>query len=162
MKKYTFFSRFQGGWPIRDLMKKMLQNSVNSLKADRRAEALAEEEDSNSEEQVVAAPKKKKAGGKSSKSQSDSESDDDEELDWINDEGDSDLDDEGSDDQVVVKESDGRKVSQSERIPNFSQQFLQSTGNMNVNSHGNIFPQFTPIDAFLESIEQGNEACGLT
>ncbi|KAJ7858551.1 hypothetical protein B0H13DRAFT_2356461 [Mycena leptocephala] len=119
MKKYTFFSRFQGGWPIRDLMKKMLQNSVNSLKADRRAEALAEEEDSNSEEQVVAAPKKKKAGGKSSKSQSDSESDDDEELDWINDEGDSDLDDEGSDDQVVVKKSDVRK----------------STGNMNSQSN---------------------------
>ncbi|KAJ7804989.1 hypothetical protein B0H13DRAFT_2388020 [Mycena leptocephala] len=119
MKKYTFFSRFQGGWPIRDLMKKMLQNSVNSLKADQRAEALAEEEDSNSEEQVVAAPKKKKAGGKSSKSQSDSESDDDEELDWINDEGDSDLDDEGSDDQVVVKKSDGRK----------------STGNMNSQSN---------------------------
>ncbi|KAJ7939895.1 hypothetical protein B0H13DRAFT_2260964 [Mycena leptocephala] len=106
---YRSISRFQGGWPIRDLMKKMLQNSVNSLKADRRAE-----EDSNSEEQVVAAPKKKSAGGKSSKSQSDSESDDDEELDWINDEGDSDLDDEGSDDQVVVKRSDSRK-SQSNR-----------------------------------------------
>ncbi|KAJ7903156.1 hypothetical protein B0H13DRAFT_2512289 [Mycena leptocephala] len=108
---YRSISHFQGGWPIRDLMKKMLQNSVNSLKADQRAEALAEEEDSNSEEQVVAAPKKKKAGGKSSKSQSDSESDDDEELDWINDEGDSDLDDEGSDDQVVVKKSDGRKLT---------------------------------------------------
>jgi hypothetical protein len=165
MKKYTFFSSFQGGWPIRDLMKKMLQNSVNSLKADWRAEALAEEEDSDWEEQdEPAAPKRKKASRKPSKMQpeSDAESDDDRELDWIDDEGDSDLDEEGSDDEVVVKKSDSRKVSQSERIPNFSQQFLQSTGNMNVNSHGNIFPQFTPIDGFPESIKQGNEACSLT
>ena len=122
MKKYTFFSHFQGGWPIRDLMKKMLQNSVNSLKADRRAEALAEEEDSDWEEQdEPAAPKRKKASRKPSKMQpeSDAESDDDRELDWIDDEGDSDLDEEGSDDEVVVKKSDSRKVSQFERIPNF-------------------------------------------
>jgi hypothetical protein len=32
---------------------------------------------------------------------------------------DSDLD-EGSDDEVVIKKSEGRKVSQSERIPNFN------------------------------------------
>ncbi|KAJ6578575.1 hypothetical protein B0H19DRAFT_580895 [Mycena capillaripes] len=50
MKQFKLFSRFQGGWPAYDLIKKVLQNSVRSLKADRAAEALAEEEDSDSEE----------------------------------------------------------------------------------------------------------------
>ncbi|KAJ7019089.1 hypothetical protein C8F04DRAFT_1276675 [Mycena alexandri] len=41
IEKYPYFRHFEGGWPICDLMKKVLQNSVNALKVDDRAEALA-------------------------------------------------------------------------------------------------------------------------
>jgi hypothetical protein len=46
MKKHKFFRRFQGGWPIHDLAKKILQNAVASWKSDQAAEAKAEENDS--------------------------------------------------------------------------------------------------------------------
>ncbi|KAJ7733467.1 hypothetical protein B0H16DRAFT_1468060 [Mycena metata] len=44
MEKYPYLARFDGGWPIRDLMKKVLQNSVNALKVDDKAEGLANED----------------------------------------------------------------------------------------------------------------------
>ncbi|KAJ6455622.1 hypothetical protein C8R47DRAFT_1328869 [Mycena vitilis] len=47
MKQCKFLRRFQGGWPARDLMQKILQNSVRALKDDRAAEALAEAEDTD-------------------------------------------------------------------------------------------------------------------
>ncbi|KAJ7690443.1 hypothetical protein B0H14DRAFT_3175815 [Mycena olivaceomarginata] len=47
MKDVPFFQRFQGGWPIRAMMKKYLQNSVNRLKRDLRVEREATAEDAD-------------------------------------------------------------------------------------------------------------------
>lgn len=76
MKKYTFFAQFQGGWPIHDLMKKVLQNSVNKLKADNRAEALAEEEHRD-EDPPIANGKKRKSSERASASESEDEEEED-------------------------------------------------------------------------------------
>ncbi|KAJ7078152.1 hypothetical protein B0H15DRAFT_860750 [Mycena belliarum] len=46
MEKYPYFRRFQGGWPIRDLMKKVLQNSAHSFKEDEKAEESASQDNS--------------------------------------------------------------------------------------------------------------------
>ncbi|KAJ7508159.1 hypothetical protein B0H11DRAFT_2185163 [Mycena galericulata] len=95
MTKFKYLARFQGGWPMHDLMKKVLQNSVRSVKADREAETLAEEEDSDFEEEdspAVPSPKTKKSMKKSRANiSSDSEETDDDDVDWSDNETDEDV-----------------------------------------------------------------------
>ncbi|KAJ7105632.1 hypothetical protein C8R44DRAFT_987609 [Mycena epipterygia] len=57
MEKYPFLQRFQGGWAVRDLMTKTLQNSVNTFNKDEKAEALTTEQRAQSDE---AEPPRKK------------------------------------------------------------------------------------------------------
>ncbi|KAF7365912.1 hypothetical protein MVEN_00466200 [Mycena venus] len=74
MEKFPFFARFQGGFPIHDLIEKNLQNSVNKLKRDECAEELAHKKDNNDAKNTKPAANQKK--NKSSKNFSDSEDDD--------------------------------------------------------------------------------------
>ncbi|KAJ7933724.1 hypothetical protein B0H13DRAFT_2306558 [Mycena leptocephala] len=101
IKKFKYFARFQSGWPIRDLMKKVLQNTVRSVKADRKAEAFAEEENSDFEgdhSPEVPSPKSKKALKKERANiSSDSEETEDDDVDW---------EDNETDDGEEVREDD--------------------------------------------------------
>ncbi|KAJ7877227.1 hypothetical protein B0H14DRAFT_3784445 [Mycena olivaceomarginata] len=46
-KKFKYFARFEGAWPLHDLARKALQNCVRARKADEAAEKLAEEIDNS-------------------------------------------------------------------------------------------------------------------
>jgi hypothetical protein len=48
-KKFKYFARFEGAWPLHDLARKALQNCVRARKADEAAEKLAEEIDNSAE-----------------------------------------------------------------------------------------------------------------
>ncbi|KAJ7679564.1 hypothetical protein DFH06DRAFT_1121247 [Mycena polygramma] len=68
MKQCKFLRRFQGGWPVRDLIQKVLQNSVCALKDDCAAEALAEQDDTDfSADEAPLRPQKKKSVKKTRK-----------------------------------------------------------------------------------------------
>jgi hypothetical protein len=44
-KKFKYFARFEGAWPLHDLARKALQNCVRARKVDEAAEKLAEQND---------------------------------------------------------------------------------------------------------------------
>ncbi|KAJ6451863.1 hypothetical protein C8R47DRAFT_1329604 [Mycena vitilis] len=76
MKQCKYLRRFQGGWPARDLMQKILQNSVRALKDDRAAEALAEADDTDfsADEAPLSSGKKKSVKKTQKRANSSSES----------------------------------------------------------------------------------------
>ncbi|KAF7372604.1 hypothetical protein MVEN_00123300 [Mycena venus] len=107
MEKFPFFARFQGGFPIHDLIKKNLQNSVNKLKRDERAEELAHKKDSNAKNTKPAANQKK---NKLSRNFSDSEEEDSEDDDWSGSE-DAEKSGSDSDDEPVQKKTKLQQAS---------------------------------------------------
>ena len=119
MEKFEYFRRFHGGWPIRDLIKKVLQNSTSNLKKDEAAKALAEQEDADMEVQAKHPGRPQKTPAKSSKlpdsDDSTFEEDDAEEEDDMGNIGDDDAY-EGSEEEEELEPS-GKKVSAPAIVP---------------------------------------------
>ncbi|KAJ7770160.1 hypothetical protein DFH07DRAFT_953994 [Mycena maculata] len=108
MEKYTFLQRFQGGWAVRDLIKKVLQNSVNIFKKDNEAEAQAttEEDDDEAEDSEQPPSKKRKTVAKTDLDDSDDNSDAD---DASGNDSDADEDNDEDDEDVPPKRGKGGK-----------------------------------------------------
>lgn len=106
MEKYPFLSRFQGGWAVRDLMTKALQNSVSSFKKDEKAEALATEERAQHDEAGPLRKKRKTQAPSDSDASGDSDDGSDISLGYNDasaDEGSDDDDDENKNKNKVSK-----------------------------------------------------------
>ncbi|KAJ7114260.1 hypothetical protein C8R44DRAFT_740408 [Mycena epipterygia] len=115
MEKYPFLQRFQGGWAVRDLMKKTLQNSVSTFRKDEKAEALATEQRAQSDNTEPPRKKRKIQTLPDSDASEDSDGDSDALLDYDDDSaGTEDASDD--DEEIIVrmgKKSTQKKVSKS-------------------------------------------------
>ncbi|KAJ7432373.1 hypothetical protein B0H11DRAFT_2260756 [Mycena galericulata] len=111
MQKYPYLRQFQGGWAVRDLIKKVLQNSVSNFNKDEAAEALAARDD---EDEDLPPQKKQKLSSHSKSDDSDCVSDDevgsddggkgqDDSEEGSDDDEFSDADDESEEEEVVSK-----------------------------------------------------------